>query len=310
MKINQIGYLLVLLIVVVSCKKDDDTVEIIPPDPLSETIVEDDAAIKAFLQTHFYNYEEFENPGEDFDFKIQIDTVAGENADKTPLWEMESLKSGVVTMTSGRVGITDEDETIDHTYYYIEVREGEGASTTAVDSVYVKYQGSLLNGSVFDESYAPIWFDLAASGIRAGFSAGVSHFKAGGSPVYNDDGTFSVNGYGIGLVVFPSALGYYSQSAGSIPAYSPLVFKIELWAAKVTDHDGDGVPTSVEDLNHNGYIFDDDTDGDNVINAYDIDDDGDGIGTYDEIEVDDAGNIIFTDTDNDGIPDYLDDDTP
>jgi len=39
----------------------------------------------------------------------------------------------------------------------------------------------------------------------------------------------------------------------------------------------------------------------------DTDDDGDGILTIDEIK-DASGNVTFPDSDNDGVPDYLDED--
>ena len=86
----KIKYILVVLfligIVAASCKNDDDDEVIsIPPRLLADQTVDDDVAIQAYLETHFYNYEEFENPPEDFDFKIEIDTIAGVNADRIPL---------------------------------------------------------------------------------------------------------------------------------------------------------------------------------------------------------------------------------
>ena len=84
------------------------------------------------------------------------------------------------------------------------------------------------------------------------------------------------------------------------------------------DHDGDGIPSYLEDLDGDKILFeqDDDFDGDGVPNYLDVDDDGDGVLTADEIEVNDANEdgiitedeIIFTDTNNDGTPDYLDPD--
>ena len=52
-----------------------------------------------------------------------------------------------------------------------------------------------------------------------------------------------------------------------------------------------------------------DTDEDGLPNYVDADDDGDGRPTADEIEIDEDGNITYPDSDNDGIVDYLDSDS-
>lgn len=74
------------------------------------------------------------------------------------------------------------------------------------------------------------------------------------------------------------------------------------------DDDGDGVSNDDEDLNGNGNLDDDDTDGDMIPNYLDDDDDGDLVPTQDEIEGIGAGRIAFIDTDMDTIENYLDDD--
>ncbi len=297
-----------------SCSNDDSGLQVVPPRDLDEVKPEDEAAIQAFLRTHFYNYDEFENPAEDFDFKIRIDTIAGENADKEPLSGQMAQKT--VAIDFSRFGL-DGEGSVEHTYYYLDVRQGVGQMATAADSTYVRYEGSLLNGTNFDASgQIPVWFDLAniqGSGAR-GFAEGASNFRAGGTPILNDDGTFTVENYGIGLVIFPSALGYYGSVQGSIPAYSPLIFKMDLFAVNQTDHDRDGIPSYLEDLNGNGYLYDDNTDEDEeredrvqlTPNFVDADDDGDGIPTREEIEIDANGVITYPDTDGDGVPDYLD----
>ncbi|GEM_PF-2119273 len=74
-----------------------------------------------------------------------------------------------------------------------------------------------------------------------------------------------------------------------------------------TDTDGDGVYDRLEDLNGNGDLEDDDTDGDGIPNYLDTDDDGDSIPTKDE-DIDGDGDPQNDDTDEDQIPNYLDDD--
>ena len=77
-----------------------------------------------------------------------------------------------------------------------------------------------------------------------------------------------------------------------------------------TDTDGDGVIDSVEDLNNNGNLDDDDTDLDMIPNYMDDDDDGDNVDTIDEISnpLGRMPNHPFVDTDMDLIENYLDDD--
>ena len=70
--------------------------------------------------------------------------------------------------------------------------------------------------------------------------------------------------------------------------------------------DDDGIPADQEDLNDNGNLFDDDTDGDGIPNFIDTDDDNDNVPTSVEIINNDGDEL--PDTDEDGTPDYLDPD--
>ncbi len=321
MRLHRVVVMMLLLVLAWSCKKDEENpIEVVPPRPPAEVKAEDDADIQLFLKTHFYNYDEFNNPPENFDFKIKIDTLAGDNADKTPL--IDQIKTQTISVSSNSIGV-DEDGSTDQILYYLEARKGIGENPSVADSTYVRYEGKLLNGTTFDSSInIPTWFDLGIiqgpqQGAR-GFSEGIPNFKAGGAPIVNNDGTFSVEGYGVGLIIFPSALGYYSGGTGIIPPYSPLIFLIDLYSFNISDHDHDGIPSMQEDLNGNGYIWDDNTDLDDEIKIYpytispnflDRDDDGDGTLTRDEIIINPDGTITFPDTNGNGIPDYLDKDT-
>ena len=66
----------------------------------------------------------------------------------------------------------------------------------------------------------------------------------------------------------------------------------------------------MEDLNNNGDLEDDDTDGDGIPNYKDNDDDGDNVRTILENPDDNGDGLIddAQDTDGDTIPDYLDTD--
>ena len=54
--------------------KDDNSGSAEPdsPRPLSEVLAENEAEIQNYLKTHYYNYMEFQNPPNDFDYKIRI----------------------------------------------------------------------------------------------------------------------------------------------------------------------------------------------------------------------------------------------
>ena len=304
------------VLAIISCKNDDNVLPgvSVPPRLLSEVAVEDDAEIIEYLQTHFYNYEEFDNPPADFDFKIRFDTLAGDNSSKISIFNSDKLKTQIVTEVSTTFG-RDDGEEVDHTLYYLEAREGVGESPTVGDNTVLRYEGSLLDGRAFDASSVPLNQYLSGGLIR-GYTLGVEKFSAGVGPVENGDGTVSFSEFGVGAIFIPSGLGYFSSAPTNsiITAYVPLIFKIDLLAFELdTDFDGDGIPSILEDVDGDGNLNNDNTDAEsepaNVFfpNHNDPDDDGDGILTIDEIELDADGNFVgFKDTDGDGTPDHLD----
>lgn len=316
MKLKSLLIVLTLLTITWSCRNDDGEgdLEAVPPRLLSEIAVENDTEIRAYLQSHFYNYEEFENPPAGFNFKIKFDTIAGDNADKTPL--IDQVQSQMITEASSVFGRDDGEEVV-HTLYYLEARQGVGESPTVGDNTVLQYEGSLLSGLLFDAHSTPL-NQYLSGGLVKGYANGVEKLSAGMGPIENGDGTVSFEDFGVGAIFIPSGLGYFSSPPGGsgIPAYSPLVFKIDLLAFEAdTDFDGDGIPSILEDLDGNGDLNNDNTDGDSepfgvfLANHNDTDDDNDGIPTIDEIELDADGNFVgFLDTDGDGIWDHLDND--
>ncbi len=316
MKIRNAYYLLIMVITLVSCKKDDNGIAVTPPAPLSKIIAQDEMKLQEYFATHFYNYEEFEAQEEGFDYEIRIDTIAGENSDKISLKDSENFGFETLVVKSANVGITDGAEEIEHKVYYLVAKQGLGATANFADSTYVEYKGTLLDGTLFDSSTSPVWFNLPNE--VSGFAHGITSLRAGNGYEENVDGTFEVKDYGIGMLFIPSALGYYATTEGAIPPYSPIVFKIDLLAVNPTDHDSDGIPSYLEDLDGDGRLANDNTDLDIeksstfilVPNYLDADDDGDGTLTKEEINLDTNGNFIgFRDTDGDGIFDHLDKDT-
>jgi hypothetical protein len=295
-----VALLIVMLGVTVSCKKDDEPSPPIPPRDRGEEAVRAQAEIETFLETHFYNYEEFQNPPADFDYLVKFDTIAGDNASKTPLMDQ---------VTSKQVkDVVDTDVT--YKLYYLKVREGGGEKPHFSDFAMTNYDGRLMNLDLFDSSVVPVRFDLTE--IIKGLQAAMIEFRgAEGDPIINPDGTLTFENYGVGAVFIPSGLGYYQYPPGNkgLDAYGQLIFSFQLFSSTVADHDKDGIPSYLEDRNGNQFLLDDDTDGDGVANYQDTDDDGDGRLTKYEIEIDEEGNITYPDADGDGIPDYLDKDS-
>jgi len=317
MKLKNAYLLIAGLIIMGSCKKDDDSPgEVIPAQLLSEVAIENDAEIVEFLKTHFYNKEEFDAASEGFDFKIKFDTISGANSTKQSIYDSPFLITETISVESSSFGRTD-GEVIDHKLYTLVVRQGvEEGKPTIGDFSILRYEGSLLDKSLFDaSSNQPVRFNL--SSVVRGFGNGVENFQTGIGPMDNTNGTVTYDGYGIGAIFIPAGLGYFdSSSIASIPAYSPLVFKIDAFDYEPdSDFDGDGIPSILEDLNGNGNLNDDNTDSEAegfsvyLANFNDTDDDNDGILTIDEIELDAEGNFVgFLDTDGDGTPDHLDND--
>ncbi len=301
-------------IFIIGCNGDDDDVveTVTPRDPVEQAAA-DEETLQAYLQTHFYNYEEFENPPAGFDYVIRLDTIAGENLNKTPLIDSDLLYIKNVV-----------HQDIDYKMYILKVREGVGRQLTFADSAYAAYNGVLTNRVVFDNNtVVPTWFDLpgyltrdaqgrivkVAGNYVPGFSKGLTEFREGSGFIVNPDNTVKWNeDYGIGAMFLPSGLGYFASSSGAIPHYSPIIFSFKLLRAVEADHDNDGIPSWREDLDGDGDLYNDNTDGDGFPNFTDPDDDGDGTPTSREIIIEENGEIIMPDSNGNGIPNYLDPD--
>lgn len=91
----------------------------------------------------------------------------------------------------------------------------EGMSLKQGQSVKVKYSGRLLNDKQFDAG--SFNFVLGVGQVITGFDEGIAKLKVGEK----------------GTLIFPSSIGYGAAGAGSdIPPNSPLIFEIEVLAAK------------------------------------------------------------------------------
>ncbi len=95
--------------------------------------------------------------------------------------------------------------------------EGEGEAPSATDTVVVHYEGSLIDGTVFDSSIArgtPAEFGL--NQVIRGWTEGLQLIKPGGKA----------------RLTIPSELGYGPGGVGNIPPNAVLVFEVELLEVK------------------------------------------------------------------------------
>jgi len=279
MKFRNLFFILAIALAVFSCKKDDDDSST-NFDAAAQSIIDDEVLIE-YLKTHYLVEE---NGG--------LDTITN---GETPLMEQVEIQE-----------ITKND--ILYKLYYLVEEVGVGSVGSKLDSVFVDYTGMLLDSTVFDSRKAT-WFDLTSilyGGGASGFAYGMEKLKTGEKIIYEDE-YFEYNNAGKGIFFLPSGLGYQNFGQGTIQPNDPLIFQIKLNAVNKSDHDNDGILSENEDLNNDGDLSNDDTDGDGSPNFVDADDDGDGILTIDE-DANEDGDPTNDDTDGDGIPDYLDKD--
>ena len=114
--------------------------------------------------------------------------------------EANKKKDGIVTTASG--------------LQYEVLNEGTGRQPKASDTVRCHYEGTLIDGTVFDSSYkrgTPAEFGLRQ--VIAGWTEGVQLMKEGAKYKF----------------YIPYNLGYGEHGAGnSIPPYAALIFTVEL----------------------------------------------------------------------------------
>jgi FKBP-type peptidyl-prolyl cis-trans isomerase len=103
--------------------------------------------------------------------------------------------------------------------YYYEAVTGTGRTPKKSDTVYVKYTGKLLNGTVFDTNVGDadsLKYPALEGWLIDGFEESISYMKAGGKST----------------AILPSSLAYGPNGNGNIWGYTPLLFEIELCKVK------------------------------------------------------------------------------
>lgn len=123
-----------------------------------------------------------------------------------PSEEAGAGDAAATTINNGKLMITD-------------TVPGTGAEAVAGKQITVNYVGTLENGQVFDASAnhgQPFTFTLGVGQVIAGWDEGFAGMKVGGKR----------------HLVIPADKAYGSQSVGSIPANSTLIFDVELLDVK------------------------------------------------------------------------------
>lgn len=315
---------LTVLLFVTSCKKDDDG-GVIPPEEIrdrTEQQVEDKVILASYLNNHYYNFSAFETNDDPSLEDIIITPLPIDGMIPNPD-QNKRLSDPVYGVETKTLVFQDTDYEI----YILRLNQGGGEdSPNFPDKIRVRYEGFLTDNSIFDSAITPVDFDLVGDGVNTfGFIPGwrkvMPEFNVAESFVDGTDGTVNYINHGLGVMFIPSGLAYFNGRGptGNLPAYAPIIFKFELLQTEVNDHDGDGIPSYLEDLpDENGFRdgeftvnfndltdeYDDDTDGDRAPNYVDRDDDNDGVLTINE-DIDGDGDPT-NDIGANGIPKYLD----
>jgi len=317
--------ILLLFILVFSCKSDDNDIEVIPDRDRLEVYNEDIVEIEEYLETHSFNYDEFQmNPPysdlstmpatitDNDEFELRFGTIGTLGISNIPLIDFLDAPNYPKLVIK-----TINQDNIDYKLYILQLRgsiedtNAMGNNIHPLDEAIVEYNGFFADGESFDSAVVPVKFNLTTvglvGGVVNGFREALIEFKTREDLTNNPDGSVVSHNHGIGAAFLPSGLGYFRNSPFGIPSYSPIFFSFKTIGRNDSDFDGDNVPSHLEDLNNNLDGTDDNTDGDSAADFVDIDDDNDGVLTRDE-DIDEDENPMNDDTDGDTIPNYLDDD--
>src|SRR5210317_957491 len=92
--LRNIAYIFSIIILFYSCSgDDDDEISIIPAEPLLDQYTKENDSIIEFMKTHFYNYEDFTSLSSNSSIELVIDTIAGDNLNKTPIFNQVTTLS-------------------------------------------------------------------------------------------------------------------------------------------------------------------------------------------------------------------------
>jgi len=334
---NYAAFLLILVFGFIGCKKnDDDDITTVPERDRAEQQLVDKDSLLGYLNTHYYNASTFATPA-NFKMSELIITELPKD-DNGNYLDLPDPDNNSLLIDDVEIKTTTYLD-VEYEYYILRLNQGGGKMPNFTDDIGANYSGNLMDETVFDSTINPTVLDLV-NVIQGWRSVLVEFSTSDGNFVINPDGTVAFNDYGFGAMFLPSGLAYFSSSPSGIPLYSNLIFKFELFQSSYNDHDLDGIFSHLEDLNNNQNAYDDDTDEDNIPNFLDANDDNDSLLTRNELKFntytvdtnqgeqepifseneielnrsETAGvitikTVVIMDSNNDGIPDYLDKDT-
>ncbi len=298
-------YFLALVTVFVSCEKDDDPTVTYEERDRTEQQIVDDSTLVDYLEHHYFNSSFFES-GSNQKYSDIIVTKLPQD-DEGNYLDMPDPDQNTLLIDAVETHETEFFD-VDYKYYTLRLNQGEGGAPNFSDEVRVRYEGSsVVGGNIFDSRVTPIDISLVGNGFT---SFGTIRAWQLVMPTFNaaddfsiDNGIVNYSNFGLGIMFVPSGLAYFSSiSTGT--SYDNLIFKFELLQYEVSDHDTDGIPTYLEDLDGDLDVNNDDTDEDSFPNYIDLDDDGDGVATSNE-DIDGDGDPT-NDIGANGIPKYLD----
>jgi FKBP-type peptidyl-prolyl cis-trans isomerase len=182
-----------------------------------------DSAIFLINANNYFSYTkqsalpEGISPDENLIFYIKlidiIPKAAYEKERKLAMLSDKREEERLLTLYLQEHAITDEPALSG--LYFIEMEKGTGPRPEPGRDVTVHYEGAFINGQVFDSSYKrnkPFTFRFGVGEVIQGWDEGLARMQVGGK--YK--------------LIIPSYLAYGEESVGPIPAYSTLVFVIEL----------------------------------------------------------------------------------
>lgn len=279
--------ILCLIVGFLSCNKDDggsNFTEVEVRDRTEQQAKDKDSLVK-YLNGHYYNASAFvSNPNPSTSDLIisalPSDGVVPDPANNKLLMDDVELKTITFAKTN-------------YEFYILDLNPNAGGESPRFsDQIRVNYEGFTLDNKIFDSAVTPVDFDLIS--LVPGWRKVMPFFKGAETFMSQNDGTVNYTNHGVGVMFLPSGLAYFSNATGGIPSYTSIAFKFDLFQIAENDHDNDGIPSYIEDLNGDGEftiadseddtVTHDDTDGDAIPNYFDLDDDGDGVPTLNELE--------------------------
>lgn len=326
---------LAFVLVFTSCKKNNPSFTTIPDRDRNEQQITDNDSLLDYFDYYYYNSGTFTS-GINHTLEDIIITELPKDDDGNYL-DLPDPANNTLLSDAGVLEVhTTVFQDADYTYYILRLNQGGGdKSPEFADDIRVRYSGNLMDDVVFDSAVTPVDFDM--TNLIPGWNRVMPQFNTASLFNVIGGGNVEYDNYGLGVMFLPSGLAYFSSPPLGVPLYSNLIFKFELLQTEENDHDNDGIPSYVEDLDGDINLFSDDTDEDNAPNFIDGDDDNDGVLTIneliptqyiidtnlgeqepilveDEFEIsrsEDSGiitinTVTIADSNDDGLADYLD----